>query len=196
MERYSLIVMTEETAPVRRFDVRKQLVKRALVGAAIAAAMLLLGLVDYVRLRVDHGELAGLRAETAEQRAKIEAFDARVAEVRKQLESVGEFERKVRVIANLPGSVATGGADVVEVGPSGGGDLDAARQGEAPPVKAGSGSPAADPGPGPAPLEEAPAAAEGEPVSLLFQEVERGVDPSLRLGDLGKPEIRFEDRCR
>ena len=98
------------------------------------------------RLRVDHGELAGLRAETVEQRAKIEAFDARVAEVRKRLESVGDFERKVRVIANLPGSVATGGADVVEVGPSEGGDLDAARQGEAPPVKAGSGSPAADPG--------------------------------------------------
>jgi septal ring factor EnvC (AmiA/AmiB activator) len=173
MERYSLIVVTEETAPVRRFDVRKQLVKRALVGAAIAAALLLIGLVDYVRLRVDNVELTGLRAETEEQRAKIEAFDARVAEVRKRLESVGEFERKVRVIANLPGSVATGGTDVVEVGPSGSGDLDAARQGEAPAVKAGSGSPAADPGPAPAPVEKGSAAPEGKPVSLLFQEVKR-----------------------
>lgn len=174
MERYSLIVVTEETAPVRRFDVRKDIVKRALVAGAIAAALLLIGMVDYVRLRVDNHELAGLRVETAEQRAKIEAFDSRVAEVRKRLESVGEFERKVRVIANLPGSVATGGTDVVEVGHSEGGDLHAAQQSEPPAVKAGPDVAAPDdPGPQPATPEPAPAAAEEVPVSLLLQEVER-----------------------
>ncbi len=75
-------------------------------------------------MRIDHVELEKLRVENAEQRAKIESFDETVAGVQATLDRVREFERKVRTIANLPGSVATGGAGVVEVGPSDNGDLD------------------------------------------------------------------------
>ena len=84
-------------------------------------------------MRIEHVELEKLRVENAEQRAKIESFDETVAGVQETLDRVREFERKVRTIANLPGSVATGGADVVEVGPSDSGDL-ATDRGEAEPV--------------------------------------------------------------
>ena len=39
MERYSLIVVTGETAPIRRFDVRKDIVRRAILCGAIAACL-------------------------------------------------------------------------------------------------------------------------------------------------------------
>ncbi len=133
MESFSLIVVADETSPIRRFDVRKVMVRRALWALGVVACVFLLGLVDYVLVRIDHVELGKLRIENAEQRAKIESFDESVAEVQATLDRVREFERKVRTIANLPGSVATGGAGVVEVGPSDSGDLKEGR-GEAEPV--------------------------------------------------------------
>jgi len=125
MERYSLIVVSDETSPIRRFDVRKDVFRRAIWGVAIAAGLLLIGLVDYVRVRIDHVELNALRAETAEQRTQIEAFDETLADVESKLARLRNFERKVRIIANLPGSVATGGEEVTAVAPSVGGDLEA-----------------------------------------------------------------------
>jgi hypothetical protein len=129
MKRYSLIVVTDETSPVRRFDVRKQALQRAVWGAGIAVVVLVAVLGDYVRLRIERPELAALRIETAEQREKIESFDDQVANVQESLDRVRELERKIRTIANLPGSAATGGDSVVEVGGAGG-DLEAAARGE------------------------------------------------------------------
>ncbi len=153
MERdhYSLIVVGDELSPIRRFDLPKPKLRRALGGAAALAVLLLIGLVDYVRLRIDHLELDALRVEAAEQRDRIDRFDDTIAGVEKRLELIRELERKVRIIANLPGAAATGGADVVEVGPSGQGDLETRPQGggdELPPSVDG-GVPAA-------PLSEAP----------------------------------------
>ncbi len=123
VQHYSLIVVSDETSPVRRFDVRRSTVKRAIWGAAAVAAVLLLLFVDYVLVRIDHVELEGLRIETIEQQARIDSFDQTLAGVETSLDLVREFERKVRTIANLPGSVATGGAGVVEVGSAETGDL-------------------------------------------------------------------------
>jgi len=116
MDRYSIIVVGEETAPVRRFELRKDLVRRALWGAGMACVLLTLCLGDYVRVRAEHGELKRLRVEVAAQQDQIEIFDQTLSGVQSKLDSVREFERKVRIIANLPGSVAIGGEQVVEVG--------------------------------------------------------------------------------
>ncbi len=123
VQHYSLIVVSDETSPVRRFDIRRTTVKRAIWGAAAVAAVLLAVFVDYVLVRIDHVELEGLRIETVEQQARIDSFDETLAGAQASLDLVREFERKVRTIANLPGSVATGGAGVVEVGSVETGDL-------------------------------------------------------------------------
>jgi murein DD-endopeptidase MepM/ murein hydrolase activator NlpD len=116
MDRYSIIVVAEETAPVRRFDIRKDLVRRLVWCAGVMALLLTVLLGDYIRVRIDHSELGRLRVEVAEQQEQIESFDATLKGVRSTLTSIGEFERKVRIIANLPGSAATGGEEVAEVG--------------------------------------------------------------------------------
>lgn len=116
MDRYSVIVVAEETAPVRRFEIRKVLVRRLIWCAGVAALLLTLCLGDYVRVRIAHSELDRLRVEVAEQRDQIEGFQSTLSGVRSKLASISEFERKVRIIANLPGSAATGGEDVAEVG--------------------------------------------------------------------------------
>jgi len=117
MDRYSLIVVSDGTSPIRRLDVAKRTVRRAVIGAGIAALVGLGLLVDYVRVRIDHAELGQLRLLAQEQQARIDGFEASVGALEEKLSVVAEFERKVRVIANLPGSVAAGGAEVTEAGP-------------------------------------------------------------------------------
>ena len=139
MDRYSLIVVGDELSPIRRFDIRRDLVRYALWGAGVAVFLLLVGFVDYVRIRIDNSELDGLRAETTEQRDKIESFDQSVAAVDSKLARLRDLERKIRVIANLPGSVAAGGTDVVEVGADPGGDLEALQGAPSEPFPASNG---------------------------------------------------------
>ena len=124
-ERLSLIVVSDETSPIRRMDLRRSTVRRAVWAAGVAALLLVAALVDWVMVRLEHPELGRLRQVTAEQQARIDSFDDTVAEVEATLSRVREFERKVRTIANLPGSAAAGGAGVVEVGavPTGAGTL-------------------------------------------------------------------------
>jgi septal ring factor EnvC (AmiA/AmiB activator) len=184
MERYSLIVVSDETAPIRRFEVLKKVVHSGLVALSLGAVLLSAGLVDYVKLRRQAPELAALRAEAAAQRERLAAFEAEMGEVGRQLERVRELERKVRIIANLPGAAGAGGEEIVEVGAGQGGEAEPEPGSQAEPE---AGSPA-EPEPGSEdPLAlgaEAPAPASaagpvgggrpaGEEVSALRQEARR-----------------------
>jgi murein DD-endopeptidase MepM/ murein hydrolase activator NlpD len=112
MERYSLMVITDETRPIRRFDVRRKVVHR-LAGVAVGVSVVALAaMVDWVGLRIERPELERLRGESERNRAKIAAVEAELSAVSQQLERVREFERKIRIIANLPGAAGTGGEDV------------------------------------------------------------------------------------
>jgi len=117
MDTLSLIVVSDHTKPVRRFELPKVLLKRAAIGAGIFAVTLLGLGVDYVRLRIDNHELASLRKETVAQRVQVAAFEKKMGEVDGRLAKISELERKVRIIANLPGSVASGGDEVTAIEP-------------------------------------------------------------------------------
>jgi murein DD-endopeptidase MepM/ murein hydrolase activator NlpD len=128
MDTLSLIVVSDETSPVRRFSLRRVMIKRVVIGAAISVVALVGLSIDYVRLRLDNHELGSLRKEAVERRAQVAAFEKKMGEVDGQLAKLSELERKVRIIANLPGSTASGGEDVVaiepEVEPGGQGGFD------------------------------------------------------------------------
>ena len=51
MDTFSLIVVSDETSPVRRFELRKDLLKRGAVLGVLAVVLLLGLMVDYVRMR-------------------------------------------------------------------------------------------------------------------------------------------------
>ena len=116
MDRFSLIVVSDETSPVRRFEIRKSSVRRGLWVAGISALVGLGVAIDYVRVRLDNRELGALRHEAATRRSQVAEFQQKLEGVDRRLAQLQEFERKIRIIANLPGSTATGGADVTAVG--------------------------------------------------------------------------------
>lgn len=115
MEAYTLIwVRDQRSRPVQISIPKRRVQQAALVAGAIVLASLVL-VWDYWRLRADNSELAGLRIEAFEQREQIVLFKSRLSDVDQQISKVTELERKVRIIANLPGTAGVGGDGVGEL---------------------------------------------------------------------------------
>ncbi len=101
----TLLLLSGETSPVRRVRLRRAWFKRGAIAAATVGAAFALATVDYIRLRMDAVDVERMRAETLKQREEVEALNGQVGSLVKEFQSLREFERKVRVIANLPASV-------------------------------------------------------------------------------------------
>ena len=123
MDSFTLIFVRDAHARPVQFSIPKLRVKQAAIAAAVIGLIGLAGIWDYWRLRADNAELQALRIEAFEQREQIAIFRDRLEQVDTQLARVTELERKVRIIANLPGTVGIGGEDVVELAPEGDGNL-------------------------------------------------------------------------
>lgn len=119
-ERYTLILVTDELSPVRRLQVSRRSIKRAVAAAAFAALLLTVGLVDWVRLRAEAVEVSVLREEAKRHQGELATLGSEVVGLADELERLRELERKVRVIANLPGAMRE--ARVPEQPGQGGGD--------------------------------------------------------------------------
>lgn len=119
MESYTLIFVRDQHARPVQIAIPKARVKQAV--ATVFACVLVAGIVawDYWRLRADNAELADLRVEALEQREKIATFRTRLSSVDEEISKVVELERKVRIIANLPGAAGVGGDDVTALAPEG-----------------------------------------------------------------------------
>ncbi|MFO0687217.1 MAG: M23 family metallopeptidase [Myxococcota bacterium] len=114
MEAYKLIWLKDAHARPVQLSIPKVRVRRVAIAAGVAAALVCVVAFDYLRLRGEKNELESLRVEAAQQREQIAAFRARIQEVDTQLSKVADLERKVRIIANLPGAVGVGGEQPIE----------------------------------------------------------------------------------
>jgi murein DD-endopeptidase MepM/ murein hydrolase activator NlpD len=119
MESYNLIWLRDQHSRPVQFSIPKRRVRQAALAASLVAVLGLVAVWDYWRLRADNVELAGLRIEALEQRERIAVFQNRLAQVDEQIAKVTDLERKVRIIANLPGTAGVGGEDLAELAPVG-----------------------------------------------------------------------------
>ena len=119
MEAYTLIWVRDQCSRPIQLSIPKSRVRQAATAAALVLVIGAVVVWDYWRLRADNFELAGLRVEALEQREQIALFNNRLTQVDEQIGKVTELERKVRIIANLPGTAAVGGEGVTELAPEG-----------------------------------------------------------------------------
>jgi murein DD-endopeptidase MepM/ murein hydrolase activator NlpD len=118
MDSYTLIwVRNARSRPVQ-LSIPKLRVKQFAAAAVVVGLIGLGGIWDYWRLRADNVELSSLRIEAFEQREQISVFQSRLEEVDGQLARVSDLERKVRIIANLPGTAGVGGQNLIEPAPN------------------------------------------------------------------------------
>jgi hypothetical protein len=119
MDSYTLLFLREQHGRPTQILIPKHWV-RPFVGFLGVLLVIAAGLGwDYWRLRADNAELAALRVEATERREQVSQLRDRIAEVDRQIGEVVELERKVRIIANLPGSAGVGGEGVSELVPEG-----------------------------------------------------------------------------
>jgi murein DD-endopeptidase MepM/ murein hydrolase activator NlpD len=209
MEYVTLMEVPEADAPVRR----RRVPRAALRYGPVAALALVLGTItlgaDWVRLRLEAVEVGALRAKAADDRAALAQLTEQLQALEARVGRVADFERKVRIVADLPGPTlletsrpALGGPEEEQLVEAGGEEeLDSAPDAGQEPADAGR---RATPTPGPAagPAREAGAPApvsappqawlaraaaaraaglDGAAVARLRRRVERLLDRAARL---------------
>jgi len=126
-EHLTVIVVSEETAPVRRFRVRRGHLRRGAWIAGALAVVLVAGTVDYVRLRIQAVDVGRLRAEDAAHQQALRDLTSQVDRMEQQFQQVRDLEHKIRIIANLPTNVTEARLPDLSTG-QGGGDEEAAKK--------------------------------------------------------------------
>ena len=117
MSRVTVIVIPDEASPVRRYRVCRRLVEHGPWAAVVIAILVVAGSVDYLRLRLEGVEVGRLRRQTARYRSELDTLAGRLASLEVEFDRLSEFERKVRVIADLPRAMAK--AEVPDAGAAG-----------------------------------------------------------------------------
>lgn len=170
--RYTVILVPEGQSSVRRYTVAGSHVKRAAIGLGVFAFFALCLAGDWVRLRLQAVDVGKLRAETQMQREEIVGLSEDVTKSQVELARLAELERKIRIIANLPATLAqTGNEDGAITGGQGGPDDDAHDTGEPPPAEI-------DPAQAPRPIMQS------DPISMSNRRERIREDPHGGLGVL------------
>lgn len=125
-EQYTLMLVGDETSPIRRIQLRGTMLQRAVYAAVAVALIFLVAGYDYYRAKLDNRELSQLRVQSIEQTAEMASVQVALDEMTSQMKKVRELERKVRIIANLPGASSVGGEEISELVPDGSVAADAA----------------------------------------------------------------------
>jgi hypothetical protein len=133
--RYTLILVPEGQSAVRRYTILGSNVKRGAIGLGVIAFFALILVGDWVRLRLQAVDVDKLRAETQVQRVEIVELSEDVTRANQELERLAELERKIRIIADLPATLAQTG-DLEAWDGTGGPDDEDLETGEPPPAVA------------------------------------------------------------
>jgi murein DD-endopeptidase MepM/ murein hydrolase activator NlpD len=119
MKHYTLMLVGDETSPIRRLQLSAETIKRLVWGLGVAVLVFTVGTWDYYRTKIDNAELSDLRVQSKEHTAEMSRVRIALDEMTNKMAGVRELERKVRIIANLPGSSAVGGDEITELVPDG-----------------------------------------------------------------------------
>jgi len=100
-EYFNVLIFGHKTSKIRHLKIDKKTVKVALYLLAFAVLSTTFFFCDYIQVRKKAFELSRLRQETQAQRSQIHFFSARIEDLEKQLSKLKEFDKKIRIIANL-----------------------------------------------------------------------------------------------
>ena len=98
---FNILVFGQKTSKTRHLRIHKKTFKVGLYLLAFCLLATIFFFCDYIQVRKKGFELAQLRNETEEQRSKIHFFSSKIEDLEKQLSRLKDFDKKIRIIANL-----------------------------------------------------------------------------------------------
>jgi septal ring factor EnvC (AmiA/AmiB activator) len=100
-DHFSILIFGNKTSKTRHLRIPKKTFKIVLYLFAFALLSTTFFFCDYIQVRKKAFELNRLRQETQTQKSQIHFFSARIEDLEKQLSKLKEFDKKIRIIANL-----------------------------------------------------------------------------------------------
>lgn len=98
---YTVIVVPDNNAEVRRYRVRKNLLVQVLVAAGILVVLIVAGTIHYFKVARDAAENRYLREENLALQAQLKTIRERIDHIGTTLDRVERFDKKLRVLTLL-----------------------------------------------------------------------------------------------
>ena len=99
--RFTILIIPEGSHSVRRFGIKRSVLKAGLAVFAVLAIGLSALIVDYVRTNLDRNELERLQVENRTQSEELHRLVVMLEDLRKEMVVLAQNDAKVRVIAKL-----------------------------------------------------------------------------------------------
>lgn len=100
-EYFNILIFGHKTSKSRHFKISKKTFKITFYIITFIILSTVFFLCDYIQLKRKTIELSRLKEETEVQRSKIHFFSSKIEDLEKQLSRLKEFDRRLRIIANL-----------------------------------------------------------------------------------------------
>jgi murein DD-endopeptidase MepM/ murein hydrolase activator NlpD len=98
---FNILVFGQKTSKTHHLRIHKKTFKVGLYLLAFGLLATIFFFCDYVQVRKKGFELSQLRYETEVQRSKIHFFSSKIEDLERQLSRLKDFDKKIRIIANL-----------------------------------------------------------------------------------------------
>jgi murein DD-endopeptidase MepM/ murein hydrolase activator NlpD len=98
---FNVLIFGQKTSKTRHLRIHKKSFKIALYLLAFAFLSTIFFFCDYIQVRKKSFELSQLRQETRDQKSQIYFFSSKIEDLERQLSKLKDFDKKIRIIANL-----------------------------------------------------------------------------------------------
>jgi murein DD-endopeptidase MepM/ murein hydrolase activator NlpD len=98
---FSILVFGQKTSKTRHFRIHKKTFRIGLYLAAFGLLSTIFFLCDYIQVKKKSFEVSQLRQETETQKSQIHFFSSKIEDMEKQLSKLKDFDKRIRIIANL-----------------------------------------------------------------------------------------------
>lgn len=99
--RFTILIIPEGSHSVRRFGIKRSVLKAGLAVFAVLAIGLSALIVDYLRTNLDRNELERLQVENRTQSEELHRLVVMLEDLRKEMVVLAQNDAKVRVMAKL-----------------------------------------------------------------------------------------------
>jgi len=97
----TILIFGHKTSKTRHLKIRKKTIKIGFYLFAFAIVSVTFFFCDYIQVKKKAYEVARLRQQTEIQRSQIHFFSSKIEELEKQVSKLKDFDKRIRIIANL-----------------------------------------------------------------------------------------------
>jgi murein DD-endopeptidase MepM/ murein hydrolase activator NlpD len=98
---FNVLIFGQKTSKTRHLRIHKKTFKIGLYLLTFGILCTIFFLCDYIQVRKKTFELNQLQQQTQEQKSKIHFFASKIEDLEKQLSRLKDFDKRIRIIANL-----------------------------------------------------------------------------------------------